>query len=99
MNATDDRLWREPDAGNPHVRFEVGEGKRRSLASCLSSRAFPLYSTELLSLFSCLVENAVHENFCKKFVFIREGMSTAASPPVNATPSAGVFNFIIGSRN
>ena len=33
------RLWREPDAENPPVRFDEGEGKLRSLAHGLSSRA------------------------------------------------------------
>src|SRR5204862_5782109 len=40
VNATDERLWREPDAGNPHVRFDEGEGKRRSLV-CASHSVLP----------------------------------------------------------
>ena len=37
---------RKPDAGNPHVRFEEGEGTRRSLAWPLTP-CVPLYSTAI----------------------------------------------------
>jgi hypothetical protein len=45
VNASHNNALLKPDVGNLHVRFDEGEGSRRSLALCLSSRGFLLYST------------------------------------------------------
>ena len=47
---------RKPDAGNPHVRFEEGEGTRRSLALPLIPCA-PLYSTVFTAAFPELLSS------------------------------------------
>ena len=39
MNESCNSAMRKPDAGNLHVRFDEGEGTRRSLALRLSFRA------------------------------------------------------------
>src|SRR5436309_8109231 len=46
VNASRKNVLRKPDAGNPHVRFDEGEGTRRSLALPLIP-CVPLYSTGL----------------------------------------------------
>jgi hypothetical protein len=45
------RLWREPDGGNLHVRFDEGEESGGHWSLCLSFRAF--LSTLLVS--NCIV--------------------------------------------
>ena len=48
VNASHDNVLRKPDAGNPHVRFDEGEGSRRS--SDLSFHSVTSFSTLLNSL-------------------------------------------------
>ena len=53
MNASRNRLTRKPYAGNPHVRFEEGEG----------SLLDPLYSTKKFSCPSVFVSFVIRLRF------------------------------------
>jgi hypothetical protein len=79
---------RKPDVGNPHVRFEEGEGTRRSLANAFHSvrpsllyfRAFLLHLTEgsegnEAGLYKPFATFAI---FCSELFFLTEG--SASSP-------------------